>query len=281
MENNLLDMLKEFIATNASLFIKLGIFAFILWLVLYLIKLLAKNLNRRIETAVISEDQRARLRTIENVSLATLRAIVIFIMVVIMLETIGFDLSTLLASAGIAALAISLGSQALIKDYFSGLLIVLENQFGVGDLVEIQGNKGTVEKITLRSVALRDYSGRLIMISNGEVRIVKNFSRDWMRAIVDLYVDFDANIGTVVQALETAMQAAYQDDSVKALLLEPPEVIGWNGLSEWGVQIRLAARSPAGKQGEAEPLLRRYALDHLSQHGIQLAHPAQDVHLLN
>jgi len=278
MENNLLDMLKEFVVANASLFIKLGIFALTLWLVLYLIKLLAKNLNRRIETAVISEDQRARLRTIENVSLATLRAIVIFIMVVIMLETIGFDLSTLLASAGIAALAISLGSQALIKDYFSGLLIVLENQFGVGDLVEIQGNKGTVEKITLRSVALREYSGRLITISNGEVRIVKNFSRDWMRAIVDLYVDFDANIGTVVQALETAMQAAYQDDSVKALLLEPPVVVGWNSMNEWGVQIRLAARSPAGKQGDAEPLLRRYALDHLSQQGIQLAHPSRDTH---
>jgi small conductance mechanosensitive channel len=278
MEKSLLEMLREFIAANASLFIKLGIFALILWLILYLIKLLAKNLNRRIEAADTSEEQKARLRTIENVTLTTLRAIVISIMVLIVLETIGFDLSPLLASAGIAGLAISLGAQALIKDYIGGLLIVIENQFGVGDLVEIQGNKGTVEKITLRQVALREYSGRLITISNGDVRTVKNFSRDWMRAIVDLYVDFDVNIGDVVQALETAMQAAYQDDSVKALLLEPPVVVGWNSMNEWGVQIRLAARSPAGKQGDAEPLLRRYALDHLSQRGIQLAHPSRDTH---
>jgi small conductance mechanosensitive channel len=230
-------------------------------------------MDRRISAADLPDDQKARLRTIEKVSITTIRAIVISIVVVILLETIGIDLSPLLASAGIAGLAISLGAQALIKDYIGGLLIVIENQFGVGDLVEIGGNRGTVDRITLRSVTLREYSGRLTIISNGDVRTVTNLSRQWMRAIVDLYVDFDTNMGLVIEALRAAMQAAYQDEAVKSLLLEPPEVIGWNSMVEWGVQVRLAARTPAGKQAEVEAVLRRYALEYLSQHDIQLARP--------
>jgi small conductance mechanosensitive channel len=215
------------------------------------------------------------LITIENVVITSLRALVLAVAGFTLLGLLGFNLAPIIASAGIAGLAISLGAQSLIKDFIGGFLIVIEDQFGVGDFVEIGDVRGTVDKITLRTVSLREYSGRLDIVPNGDIRVVSNYSRDWIRSTVDLYIPFDSDVGEVVEALEEAMLAAQQDEIAKQYLIEGPQVSGWNSSNEWGVQVRLTARVQVGQQVAVEGIFRQYALESLRRRGIPLAVPGK------
>lgn len=266
-----------FIVMNFAKIVNIGLLAFLTWLLLLLIKALSNRLRKRFSAEEFNPDRRARLMTIENVVITTLRAIVIAIAVFTMLGMLGFNLAPLIASAGIAGLAISLGAQSLIKDFIGGFLIVIENQFGLDDFVEIEGVKGTVEAINLRTVSLRDYTGKLHIVPNGDIRILSNYSRDWIRSIVDLNIPFDADVGAVVEALEETLAALDRNEIARSLLLEPPVVSGWNSQSEWGVQVRMTARVKVGEQYTIEKLFRQYALESLRKRDIHLAVPGQDI----
>lgn len=271
------EMLTAFWAENSRVIINIVLLIALTWLLLVLIAAFFDRLKRRIAQTEVDQDRLARLMTIENVASNALRGLILAVAIFTFLGLIGFNLAPLLASAGIAGLAVSLGAQSLIKDFIGGILIVVENQFGVGDLVEIGDARGTVEKITLRTVSLREVTGRLHIISNGDIRVVTNSSRDWIRAAVDLYVPFDADVGTVSRALEEAVQKVWQDEEARALMLEAPQVSGWNDQNEWGVQIRIAAKVKVGEKFTVEGLLRQHALESLRRGGIHLAVPSQEV----
>ncbi|MCC7130634.1 MAG: mechanosensitive ion channel family protein [Anaerolineae bacterium] len=266
-----------FIVENVVKIINALLLALLTWLTLLLIKAFSRHLRRQFADPKLEPDRRARLMTVENVAVTSLRAIVLSVAGFMLLGMLGYNLAPIIASVGIAGLAISLGAQSLIKDFISGFLIVIENQFGLGDSVEIGPVHGTVEAINLRTVTLRSHSGALNIIPNGEVRIVTNFSRDWVRASVDLNVPFDADVGAVVAALDDALATLNQDETVRAVMLEPPEVSGWHSQSEWGVQVRMTARVKVGEQLRIEKLFREYALESLRKRGVQLAVPGREV----
>jgi small-conductance mechanosensitive channel len=276
---NIPDQLIDFITANGKTILNIIVLILFTWLSLWVVRLADRRWKANLEKPEIDIERQARLLTVENVIVTSLRALVITIAIFTLLGLLGFNLAPLLASAGIAGLAISLGAQTLIKDFIGGFLIVWENQFGVGDMVSIGDVTGTVEKITLRSVSVREYSGKLSLIPNGDIRVVSNLSRQWMRSTVDVYVPFDADVGAVVAALDAAMQEAQNDKSIHDYLLEPPSVSGWNNLKEWGVQIRMTARVEDGKQYSVEGIFRQYALDNLRKQNIQLAIPGQDIYI--
>jgi small-conductance mechanosensitive channel len=276
---NIPDQLINFITANGKTILNIIVLILFTWLSLWVVRLADRRWKANLEKPEIDIERQARLLTVENVIVTSLRALVITIAIFTLLGLLGFNLAPLLASAGIAGLAISLGAQTLIKDFIGGFLIVWENQFGVGDMVSIGDVTGTVEKITLRSVSVREYSGKLSLIPNGDIRVVSNLSRQWMRSTVDVYVPFDADVGAVVAALDAAMQEAQNDKSIHDYLLEPPSVSGWNNLKEWGVQIRMTARVEDGKQYSVEGIFRQYALDNLRKQNIQLAIPGQDIYI--
>jgi small-conductance mechanosensitive channel len=276
---NIPDQLINFITANGKTILNIIVLILFTWLSLWVVRLADRRWKANLEKPEIDIERQARLLTVENVIVTSLRALVITIAIFTLLGLLGFNLTPLLASAGIAGLAISLGAQTLIKDFIGGFLIVWENQFGVGDMVSIGDVTGTVEKITLRSVSVREYSGKLSLIPNGDIRVVSNLSRQWMRSTVDVYVPFDADVGAVVAALDAAMQEAQNDKSIHDYLLEPPSVSGWNNLKEWGVQIRMTARVEDGKQYSVEGIFRQYALDNLRKQNIQLAIPGQDIYI--
>lgn len=265
------------IVENISKILNILLLALLTWLLLLAIRALSRRLKKRLVASVTETDRQARLMTIENVVITSLRGIVLAVAAFTLLGMLGYNLAPLIASAGVAGLAISLGAQTLIKDFIAGFLIVTENQFGLGDTVEIGPVRGTVESINLRTVTLRDYSGHLNIIPNGDIRTVKNFSRDWSRATVDLTLPFDADVGSVVAALEEALKSLDEDKKARRSFLEPPVVSGWNSHSDWGVQVRMTARVKVGEQLKVERLIRRYALESLRRRGIQLALPGQEV----
>jgi len=271
------SQLPPFIVENIYKIINVLLLVLLTWLTLRVIKAFSRRLRRQFLDPKVAPDQQARLMTIENVAVTSLRAIVLSVAGFMLLAMLGYNLAPIIASVGVAGLAISLGAQSLIKDFISGFLIVIENQFGLGDFVEIGPVRGTVESINLRTVTLRGYSGGLNIIPNGEVRIVTNFSRDWIRATVDLNIPFDADVGAVVAALDEALAALDQDETVRGMLLETPSVSGWHNQNEWGVQVRMTARVKVGEQLNVEKLFREYALESLRQRGVHLAIPGRDV----
>jgi small conductance mechanosensitive channel len=239
---------------------------------LRLVSLVVREIDRRINITYVQEpDRRARLMTLLRTGATSARAIIITIAVLTALATIGIDIGPVLAAAGVAGIALSLGAQTLIKDFLGGLTILLEDQYRVGDVITIGAVSGTVEKITLRRTDIRDINGRLHIVSNGDVRVVGNDTRDWARALVEINLAFDTDVDKAVAALEAAMIRAAENDEIKDDLLEPPEILGWNQFSDWAVSVRLWAKVKPGVQWRVSRVLRRYAMEALRDAGVTIA----------
>jgi small conductance mechanosensitive channel len=239
---------------------------------LRLVSVAARALERRIDAIYVDDyDRRARLKTLQRVGVTTARAVILAIAILVAFATIGVDIGPILTAAGIFGLALSLGAQTLIRDFLGGLTILLEDQYRVGDVITVEDMTGTVEKITLRRTNIRDITGRLHVVSNGDVRAVGNDTRDWARALIEFNLAFDTDVDKAVVALNNAMTHAAQDLGIKDDLLEAPEILGWNQFSEWAVTVRLWAKVKPGTQWQVSRVLRRYAMDALRSAGVTIA----------
>jgi small conductance mechanosensitive channel len=232
-------------------------------------------LIRRVETRFmrvgIDDQRQARIKTFLTTGIYVINIVILFIAVLMVLIVLGIDITPLLASVGVASLAISLGAQTLIKDYISGILILVEDQFRVGDSVQFDEFSGVVENITLRSTYLRDLEGKLIIVPNGEIRILTRPGYDWMRVVVEFNVPYDADVGRVVRVLEGAMEKANEDAEISKYLLEKPQVQGWTSFSPWSVQVRVMAKVVPAQKMSVTYTLRKYGLDALTEAGLQIA----------
>lgn len=240
---------------------------------LALVNWLARMAKERLLTAEMEPDRRARIRTVISATKNTLRILILALAAMGILAGFGLDFGPILAAAGIAGLAISLGAQTLIKDFFGGLIILLEDQYRVGDSISVNGVDGAVERITLRRTNIRTGDGALFVVPNGDIRTVGNNTRDWSRATVELNLAYDGDIPKAVTALDEAMKKAAEDPAVKGALLEAPEILGWNQTNDLGVRVRMQAKVKPGQQWAVARHLRRCALDALHEAGIPIAQP--------
>lgn len=233
----------------------------------------ARQIGRGLEKVVQDPDHRERIMTIVQVVHGTVLVLVIIVAGLTMLQVLGVSIAPLLAGVSVVGLALSLGAQTLIKDYVGGLLILIENQYAIGDVIQVAGVQGEVERITLRATCLRDLDGRYHVVPNGDIRLVSNLTMEWARAIVELNVDYRADMGQVLRTLEEAASKARADDAVRADLLEPPQVLGWVGFKNRAIQVRLTAKTRPGKQWSVATALRRYAVEALQAEGVQVRLP--------
>jgi len=241
------------------------------------VRLAVRQLAGRLERTIADPERVARLKTFLVAGRSLASVLVVIIAGLTALRVLDIDIGPVLAGAGLVGLALSLGAQTLIRDYIGGLLILLENQFRVGDVIQVGDKTGSVERITVRATYLRDIEGRLHLIPHGEMRILSNVTKDWARAVVDLNVAFDADFGKVIRALEAAARRAQEDETIKADLLEPPQALGWIGFKDWAVQVRIMARTRPGKQWGVMMVLRQYAVEALHAEGVKVALPTQKV----
>lgn len=238
---------------------------------LRLVTVVNRELERRINITYADEyDRRARVMTLLRTGITSARAVILTIAALVALATVGLDIGPLLAAAGVAGIALSLGAQTLIKDFLGGMTILLEDQYRVGDVITIGGVTGTVEKITLRRTNVRDLSGRLHIISNGDVRTVGNDTRDFAFALIEINLALDADVDKAVATLNEAMTRASEDPEIKEQVLEPAEIAGWNQFSEWAVTVRLRAKVEPGEQWRVQRVIRRYAMEALREAGVRI-----------
>jgi small conductance mechanosensitive channel len=208
-----------------------------------------------------------RARTAAKLVRSLGRAILTIVAVLMVLNQLGFNISPLLASAGVAGLAISFGSQSLVRDFVTGFFLQLEHQFALGDVIRIGTTEGSVENITLRLVYLRDANGALHIIPNGQITQVTNLTRSWGRVVVDVEVAWrDADRAT--QSMGRAAAALGSDLAFADALLAPPQVTGIEKIVGGAVTVRTVVRVDPYRRDDVARALRARIIQALDEDGI-------------
>jgi small-conductance mechanosensitive channel len=255
--------------------------AVVLSIVLAALGLLATRFFRRWAKRVIRSaenlhgERQQQLDTFVQIFHWAANILIIIAALLMVLSAFDINIAPLLTSVGVAGLAVSLGAQTLIKDLIGGLLILVENQYTVGDFIQVQDVEGTVEQLTLRATYLRDQNGNLHVVPNGEVRIVSNRTKDWSRAVVDVGVAYEEDLDRVLRVLEDLVEDSGPEFGSQ--LLEPPQVVGPIGLGDWAVTVRVTARTRPGKQWEIARELRKRILVACERENITLPYPRQEI----
>jgi small-conductance mechanosensitive channel len=218
-----------------------------------------------------------RLTTLWQVGRGIGQLLIILITSLMVLHELGINIMPVLASAGVIGLAFSLGSQTVIKDFLGGILILTESQFTVGDVITVGNLTGTVERISLRATYLRDSEGKQLLIPNGDIRTISNLTTHWAQVVVTLNVDYEADMGQVLHALEEASQVIQSDQEITSGILESPTTFGWSGFTDWAVQVQITVRTKPGMQWAVGRALRKAALESLQKEGIRVAIPRQRI----
>lgn len=214
-----------------------------------------------------NEHSQRRAQTLSMMFRGMAQAILFFIGLMVALQQGGLDITPILASAGIVGLAIGFGAQSLIKDLFAGLMILFEEQYSVGDTIKIGDVTGTVEMLTLRSTRVRASDGALTIYPNGNIATVANLSKDWMRVVLDVEVDYAADVDL---ALKTLSEVATQLHAERpAEILEDPVVQGVEKANGAVLTLRLIVKTLPGKQAELSRELRRRVKLAFDQTGIK------------
>jgi moderate conductance mechanosensitive channel len=217
------------------------------------------RLRRRTEPAepgvVLRRTQRADALGALISSVVT--AVVWVLAIFLILGEIGVHLGPLVAGAGVVGLAVGFGAQDLVKDFLSGVFMLAEDQFGVGDIVDVGEATGVVESVTLRTTRIRDVEGTLWHVPNGEIRRVGNASQQWARSLLDIGVAYDTDIDTAIEVIERVANAMAEEEGYRDQFLDAPDVWGVQNLGADAVDIRLVIKTQPGKQWAISRELRR------------------------
>jgi small conductance mechanosensitive channel len=255
---------------------------FVTWLAWQLVKRIAKRIgavadDHHADTITLREK---RARTIAQLLRSAGRGALIALGVFLTLRVF-IDITPLLGISAAVGVAVGFGAQSLMKDYLNGFFILFESQFVVGDVIEAAGKSGTVERLTLRMVRIRDLDGTVHVIPNGQITTLSNKTRGWSRAVVDIGVSYDNDIDRAIAALQEEAERISTDQLWVPRFDAPPEVLGVESFGDNGVTIRILLRTKPGLQGEVAREFRRRVLIRLERDGIKGARAQQTIAVLS
>lgn len=249
----------------------------ILVVTLVLFKLVRKLLSRLQRRLAVEDSQAGRNLLRSTTLVSVLRSLFSFtiwlVSSVMVLDELGVKVGPLLTAAGIVGVAIGFGAQSLVRDFVTGFFVLLEDQYRVGDSVEISiidgvQVKGTVERFSLRSTALRESNGSLHHVPNGVVQVVSNRSAGWSQAILDVGIAYNQDLNLVKEALKEAGSRLTADEDLGEYVTGEPEILGVEDLGESRVTVRVVARTMPGKQRAVERAFRQHIKEAFEQHDI-------------
>ena len=236
------------------------------------------NLRRRTSEAILtsgdsSQRTEARLETLTAVFRSIGTALVWFIALFFILEVLGISLGPLLATAGIVGVALGFGTQTMVRDFISGFFIVAEDQFGVGDTIDVGGGaKGIVERITLRATHIRDPEGTMWHVANGQIVKVANKSQEWARALIDVVLPYDADINAISDVMQEVADAIQADAEWSGQIMERAEIWGIQEFDSDGVHVRMVIKTEPAAQFGVLRELRARLKETFDERGISFAY---------
>jgi small conductance mechanosensitive channel len=276
--------IAAFFEVEAAALTRLGLRVVAIWVMAWLIVQVVNLIARRIEAAVddgndlVTTSREKRGRTLSQL-LRGIGRIVAVALAILLTINVFMDIGPILAGFGILGLAVSFGAQSLVKDIIAGFFMLLENQFAVGDVIEVAGKSGTVEKMTLRVVALRDLKGTVHIVPNGEIKVVSNMTRGWSRAVIDIGIAYDADLDTALRVVRDEAARFSEEPEWKSQLDTPLEVPGVESLGDSAVVIRVLARTQPGLQWGVAREFRRRIKMRLDREGLEIPFPQRRVHV--
>lgn len=237
----------------------------------------AKAAEPTMESTLAVERRAQRAATVSSVLKSIATGVIYTLAGLMALSEIGLNIGPLIASAGILGIALGFGAQSVVKDFLSGIFMVIEDQYGVGDVTDLGDASGTVEAIGLRVTRLRDINGTVWYVRNGEILRVGNKSQGWARAVVDVDVAYNEDISRVRDLLLSAANELFSSPENAALIIEEPEVWGVEALSADSVVVRLVVKTVPLKQWKVARLLREAIKDAFDTAGIEIPFPQRTV----
>lgn len=247
------------------------------WLSLALSNRLLSAFHGRLKSRTESVEEQRRIETLERVFRYMASVVIWVVAIMLMLSELGISIAPILATAGVAGLAVGFGAQSLVKDYFTGFVMLIENQIRVGDLVEVAGKTGTVEELTLRYVRLRDYSGSVHFVPNGIISSVTNQSRDFAYAVIEVGVGYGEDLEKVFSIMRSVADSLRKEAPTRSKILDDLDIAGVDQWADSAVMIRARLKVVALEQA----FVRRTFLARLKQafdaQGIEIPFPHRRV----
>lgn len=222
---------------------------------------------------LLSERRRQRAETIGSVLRSTASAVILTVAFLMILGELGLNLAPLIASAGIVGVALGFGAQNLVKDVLSGLFMILEDQYGVGDSIDVGEASGSVEAVGLRTTRLRGLEGTVWYVRNGEILRVGNMSQGWSRAVIDVPISYTSDLRRATAVLKEVADEVWHDEAFADLIVEEPTVTGVETMSREGLTVRVMVKTKPEMQASVARELRVRIKDRFDAEAIDLPHP--------
>lgn len=242
--------------------------ALIAWLLTRVLGLITDHVLRMANRQSSTAGHLAQVKTLTSVIRTTGIVVIIFLATLQVLPILGFNLGPLLTSAGVAGVAIGLAAQNIVKDCFNGFLILIEDQYNVGDVVTIAGVSGTVETMTLRRTQIRGGDGTLYIVPNSQITTVANVTRDYTLATIQVSVDFSANPDEVMALLKEVAMSVREDPKYSSVYLADPVLLGVDQIKGSQVIYPVQLRTKANQQWAAMRETQRRIRLALEEHGM-------------
>jgi small-conductance mechanosensitive channel len=230
------------------------------------------------EADLTEEEEVRREDTLIAIFSGTIKVITVIMSVLMILSEFGIDIGPLIAGAGVIGLAVGFGGQYLVKDIITGLFIILENQYRVGDAVTIAGIAGGVEDITLRATILRDLDGTVHHIPHGEVTTVSNKAKGFARVNMNIGIGYDSDIDKVKEVVDRVGQDLAQDPEFKDKIIDAPKFIRIDSFGDSAVDIKIVGETKPLAQWETAGEMRLRLKKAFDQEGIEIPFPQRVVH---
>jgi moderate conductance mechanosensitive channel len=260
----LLD-LQEFLHLKLPKLIGVAVMS---WLLMRLLKLVTNRVVRIAELQSSTAAHLAQVKTLTSVIRATGIGVIVAIATLQILTVLDFSLGPLLTSAGVAGVAIGLAAQNIVKDCFNGFLILVEDQYNVGDVITVAGVSGTVESMTLRRTLVRGGDGTLYVVPNSQITTVANQSRDFTLATINVSVDFSANPDAVMALLKSVAMSVRADPAYSSVYLADPTLVGVDSIKGSQVIYPVQLKTRANQQWAAMRETQRRIRLALEEHGM-------------
>lgn len=283
MSNIFHDIATAFVAIFKPERILLAlIIIFVAWLTQRLLISVAERLIRnsiRRHHFNSQKDEIQREDTIISILKTGSRGVIWTIAVLMVLGTFNISIGPLLAGAGIAGVALGFGAQSIVKDYLAGFLIIAENQYRVGDVVQVnQGVAGVVQQISMRQTVLRDLQGRVHYVPNGNINIASNLTMDYAQVDLDVRIGYDSDIDMVEKVIGEVGKEIYEDPKWKDIALEPAYMLRVDNFADSAIIIKIVCRTAPIRQWEVKGELLRKLKKAFEKNGIVIPYPQRVIH---
>ncbi|KAA1378330.1 mechanosensitive ion channel family protein [Aeromicrobium fastidiosum] len=211
-----------------------------------------------------------RTETMGSLLKSVSTGLILAVVIVMVLSKLSIDIAPIIASAGIVGVALGFGAQNLVKDFLSGIFMILEDQYGVGDTVDLGEATGTVEAVSLRVTRLRDVNGTVWYVRNGEILRVGNQSQNWARTVLDVTVSYDADLDQVQRILQDVATTTYENEQFHDVIIEAPEVWGVERFDKDGVVVRVVLKTAPAQQWLVARAMRQRIKAEFDRAGIKM-----------